>query len=50
MDNHQSGESGSGLELETRACGRGKVAHTEAFKIATRSEMWNQIDVFGQQS
>lgn len=44
MDRHQNGETGSGLELQTHACGRGKVAHIAAFKIARWPEMPEHID------
>lgn len=46
MDRHQSGETGSGLELQSHASGRGKVAHITAFKIAGWSDMWTNIYVF----
>lgn len=42
MDQHQSGETGSGLELETHACGRGKLAHIVPFETTRRSEIWKQ--------
>ena len=44
MDQHQSGERGSGLELQTHACGGGKVTHIAAFKIARWPEMWLHVD------
>lgn len=43
MDRHQSGETGSGLELQTHACGRQKAAHIAAFKIAMWPEKWKHI-------
>lgn len=42
MDRHQSGETGSGLELHTDACGRGKLARIAAFKIAKWPQMWKE--------
>lgn len=43
MDQHRSGETGSGLELQSHACGRRKLAHIAAFKIAKWPEMWRCI-------
>lgn len=34
MDQHQSGETGSRLELQTHACGTGKAANGAVSKIA----------------
>lgn len=45
MDQHQSGETGSGLELQAHASDRGKLAHIAAFKIAQWSEMWKHINL-----
>lgn len=38
MDQHQSGERGSGLGLHTHACGSAEEAHIAAFKIERRPE------------
>ena len=43
MDQHQSGETGSRLELQTHSCGRGRLAHIAAFKIAKWTEKWKHI-------